>query len=525
MRIVAYRTDIQDGTVRLEESTGEFALSNHLEDLASFLLEPYDNCIRICWDLDATVSLFLKLLGVARCLKLRDTKRCYWAPFNIFYVPGKVFSVSHIPTRTQASLYGIEQYFTELPEPERLVEVQMLGEKLMYELKKMGLEPTKLTSPIAIYEECVMRKLDLPALKDIPADAAEYAYRAAGRLWIETHTIGHFGKIYDYDLKSAFPNAVMGLIDTRDCWWEHTAQYQGKAIYGYARCRMTIYDWVMVSPIIMEIEDGLLSPVGTWEGYFTKGELDFVTKWGIGEYEIIDGYWALPRYERTLRSPLQEPMAKLLTYKQGTEVQALLAKRMSTGIYGKLGEERQDEFGPYFFPCWFAETSTQPKLQVGEFLYERGIGPGDNEGYKTLVHIGVDGTMLTEPVEIDDRWRQEYEGEALVFSSGLVYTQTTRPKGLTLSEVLEMIHKHPRVAHYEKKLGRRLTLGDSLARYKLGDIGTPVELSVSLSLVNQDHDRDFLKVPRSGEQLLNNKYRSTPRVVAPQLMVRSNGHS
>lgn len=112
---------------------------------------------------------------------------------------------------------------------------------------------------------------------------------------------------------------------------------------------------------------------------------------------------------------------------------------------------------------------------------------------------------------MDEQWRKEYEGPTLVLSSGLVYTQTTRPKGLTLKEVLRMIKDHPRTSYYQRTLTRRLTLGDSLARHRLKDIGKLMEFSVSLSFINQAHDRVFKKTPRSGEQLLNNKYRSKPR--------------
>lgn len=100
-----------------------------------------------------------------------------------------------------------------------------------------------------------------------------------------------------------------------------------------------------------------------------------------------------------LPKPLAEPMDKLLSYKERTGLQSALAKRMSTGVYGKFGEERKDEFGPYFCPCYFAEISTQVRLKVAEKLYSSGIGPGDNEGYQFLLHISVDGFLLSKPIE------------------------------------------------------------------------------------------------------------------------------
>ena len=99
----------------------------------------------------------------------------------------------------------------------------------------------------------------------------------------------------------------------------------------------------------------------------------------------------------TLPKPLAEPLNKLLTYKQRTGLQSALAKRMSTGLYGKFGEERKDEFGPYFNPVYFAEISTQVRLKVAEELYQHGIGPGDNEG---LIHISVDGFLLNAPISV-----------------------------------------------------------------------------------------------------------------------------
>ena len=111
------------------------------------------------------------------------------------------------------------------------------------------------------------------------------------------------------------------------------------------------------------------------------------------------------------------------------------------------------------------------------------------------------------------KWRLSYTGPALVVSSGLVYTQQTKPKGLTLNIILEMIQEHPRTAHYEKKLKRRLTLADSLSRNTPEDIGKVVELSSSIDLYRLEHDREFNKLPKTGEQLLANKHKSKPKKV------------
>lgn len=189
MRIIAYGTSIRDDKVLLEESTGEFILDNDVYKLFSFLLEPYEDTLKVCWDLDNTVSVFLRLLGRTACRALQRAKKWREPPWAIFYIPDKVFSVSY--GRNKANLYGLEQYFPELDEPD-LQEVQGLGMKLLGELKKMGLTPTKLTSPVAIYEKNILSHLDLPLVKDIPLEVAEFAWKCSGRLWVEAHCLGYW---------------------------------------------------------------------------------------------------------------------------------------------------------------------------------------------------------------------------------------------------------------------------------------------------------------------------------------------
>ena len=200
MRIIAYKTLVNNSKVQLLESTGEATIfTDDFFLLLGTLLEPYERTIRITWELDATVAPILKLLGEERCSRLHRTHKCRLSPTeSIFYVPGKVFSVDgvirvdNLNYKAKSSLYDLQQYYPELDEPEDLTEVQQLGVKLMYELKKMGLQPSKLTSPVAIYEECVMRRLDLPTVVDMPKEVAEFAYRTSGRLWIECHQIGEW---------------------------------------------------------------------------------------------------------------------------------------------------------------------------------------------------------------------------------------------------------------------------------------------------------------------------------------------
>jgi len=107
-------------------------------------------------------------------------------------------------------------------------------------------------------------------------------------------------------------------------------------------------------------------------------------------------------------------------------------------------------------------------------------------------------------------WRLSYIGSALVVSSGLLYTKQTKPKGLTLDDILELIEEHPRAGYYEKKLQRRVTLGDALAQGKFDKLGKEVDMVSSIDLVRLEHDRVCSKTPQTGQQLLSKRYSSKP---------------
>jgi hypothetical protein len=45
---------------------------------------------------------------------------------------------------------------------------------------------------VAIYEEAILSKLDLPKITDMPKEVAEMAYECSGRLWVEAMILGYF---------------------------------------------------------------------------------------------------------------------------------------------------------------------------------------------------------------------------------------------------------------------------------------------------------------------------------------------
>lgn len=524
MKIVAYESNLIDGQVQILESTGATITSNDKEKILGFLCEPYDDPIKVCWELDVFIAPILKLLNSQALTDLAKTKRCHLPPFSLFYVPGKVFSVEHIPSKLKANIYGLDQYFPDFDEVPNVSNLVALCSELMEVLEAMDMKSArKLTSPVAICADSILKKIDMPTLKDIKPEIAELAYMTSARLWIEAHQIGLFENTFDYDLNSAFPSMAMRMLDFRDCQLVECANINPRhpniteSVYGYASCNLTINPDVYVSPILADYNNKLVSHTGTVKNYpITKSQIEFIDKFNLGNVEILHGYFLHNKTKKELSKPLYTPIKKLLGYKARTGTRQylfkLLAKRMSTGIYGKMGEDYGESFGNYFNPVWFSEISTQTALNVAAFLYTFGIGPTAGPKYDTLLNITVDGIKLSEPLNLSpgDKWKYVEEGETLIISSGLVYTQKSKPKGLKLQDIKDMIQEHPNKGYYTKTLKRRLTLKEAVSMNRLEDIGKYINFNSSINLANLDPDRKFKKLPKTGKQLLTNHYKSQP---------------
>jgi len=88
-----------------------------------------------------------------------------------------------------------------------------LGDQIYATLARIGFKPSKLTSPIAIYEEIQLNHMDLPTVADMPYEVADYAYSASGRLWIEAFQLGYWEDAVEIDIRSAFPSVMTHLVD------------------------------------------------------------------------------------------------------------------------------------------------------------------------------------------------------------------------------------------------------------------------------------------------------------------------
>lgn len=407
MRILAYTTRENSKGVKVEESTGEGIVSGDGKAILEWLMSEHlgdvgdnpklaNNTVRVCWSLDDTMAPILKLLGRQACEILYETKKCYLAPYSLFYIPGKLFALRDIRVSYgKLELFDLEQYFPAEPYQDDAGEIWNYGMLLYKSLNKMGFYPQRLVSPVKVFEEWVLDHCDLPTGWDMPKEAAEFAWMCSGRLWIECHRMGLFKDAYDYDMVSAFPKVATKLSDTRECNWVGSGEYQPKAVYGYCKGQVTIYDKVMVSPIIYIGENGdSISPVGTWETYLTKAEIDFISKWKIGKFKIEKGYWAVPKNSgRKLPQPLEHIIDRLLEWKKIGGLEGDLAKRMCFSEDTKIMTQNGAKLIPeiklgelvYSINPLTLQIELKPIVGIKKYPYNGGLIHFENQRHDLLV--------------------------------------------------------------------------------------------------------------------------------------------
>lgn len=504
--MIAYRSEIEGSKVTIHDSTGGSITSNNIEDLLSFLLIPHEGHFRVVWGIDSFVAPILSLLDKHRLQVLFQTGRTWLHPYSITYNQGKSLRV--VEGRWRQSYYYLSQYFPDEPEPDALEEIVRKGGQILDELDSIKVEPKRLTSPVALFDY-LFDNLPLPNYNNLPDSVGQLSWDCSGKHWVEAHKLGWFEKAYDYDIIASFPSVTANLLDTRYGKWINKIEQPKGAVYGFAEGRVGINS--NVSPIIYIDGAGhLYSSNGNWPTILAKQEIDFIEEFNLGRFTIRDAWWWVP--EKTVL-PLQWSIAELFASKNKSDLLGRILKRAMVGIYGRFLQTYSDgTFAPSFNPVWGSIIESEVRLKVARFILE-------NKLEDNLLHVSTDGVLLNKKIPVENRgqmgnWRLDSEGEALVVSSGCLFYGDKRPAQITYPEAMALIKANPKAISWEKKIRRRMVLGDIMSG-SCSRMGEIKEIDTEFKLLPRyDRDRDFGELPRDGEALLNNHYSSKPLKVS-----------
>jgi hypothetical protein len=528
MKIVAYTSKFNKGEVEIDESSSEHITSSDLSSLFNFLLEDFSDiernikAIKIVWNIDEFAAPILRLLGEIKCRELATKRQTHYQHYLIFYIPGKILSLS-LSKEVRSQLYGIEQYFQEIPiPPDDVYSVKALGDKLMETLAVMNLYPTKLTSPASIYTECILEHANIPSMSENKKvslsakaqhkEALAYALKCCSRLWISNYQVGHWldNEAWDYDLSSAFSSETMKLYSTNmeNCQYEKSSRIIESADWGYLHGAINIIQ--DYSPIMrLNYQSELENPIGFWDGYITLDELRFIEANNIGTFKLEDGWFLTFKGKMPVFGNL---LQRLYSYRGRDQLTDGLSKRMMNCVYGvTLRQDSDGKLGKYYNPFYAAQITTNNRLNVARFIYK-------NELQTSLICVNIDGVQCEKQVSNKalgkgvGKWKLNDTSATIVVSPGLVFRSDRRPHGINYETLVGMIKEHPQSSYYSVELPKRVTLGEAL-NTNFNEIGKIKKFhsSIDLNLTKLEQDRVFKKYPEAGMQLLKNKYRSEPK--------------
>ena len=444
-------------------------------------------------------------------------------PYELNYYPKTMFTVDCGTGQGHpfCILSDMTQYMNAKIEPNlgdgviysRLNVAKDIAQQVYDALIKLNLKVKTLTSPIRAYQNTVMPSLNLPSWKDMPDGINNYWYQACTGGWVEVYKVGHWDKLYDFDVRACYPYQMRKLPDIKQGAWEKvtTVPNHVNGCCGIFQCLFE--PSTDFHPVIFKDEQGRnFTPSGEFPVFLTWNKLDFIKYWKLGEVRIIDGYVWNPTTEK-YRRPLLKPMEDL--YKLRTEATGInkeVIKRVMVGVYGLLGQTLKYDanipFGPYFNPCWRAEVENNTHLRVMNFCLENKIVP---------ISITTDGILTDKDLNIIPskemgEWKLDSVTKGLVMGSGCIALQGKQKEGdfsLNYDNLVEQIKQFPSITEITIEKEGFISIGEAVERNLFDRLGE-FEVDKRSILLNNEIKRMYPIEPKNFGELLVNQYDSIP---------------
>ena len=443
-------------------------------------------------------------------------------PFTLSYYQGKTFSIDfgHYKNHCWRTFYNMEQYkdfhFSNDNSIEYAIsqakEAKQVGEQVLKAYQDIGITSNSLTSPIKAFIKSNLYP-PIPTVDDIPEDAGLIAYQCLHGNFVETYQIGHFDNVFDYDLNGAYGHELTKLYDIRRGYWTHCPDEPPRAVYGF--CKGILNIKAPFHSFLVHNGESQYTPTGTWEGYITKAEWNFLNEYHLGTFQSQDAWWWSPRDIHQYQ-PFLGIINRLWHLRQdSTPMTNKILKRIITGIWGLTGQTTMDndilEFGQYFNPVYHALVESNCRLKVAKTVLDNNLFP------EHLINIAVDGIVTTKAIPAENNntigeWRLTHRGKGLAISSGIVGIENKggdEDFAITYDKLISLIKENPLAEEYTMTKLSPVTLARAINSDRWDDLGK-LETTTRTITVQGENKRLYLDMPTNGESLLNNTYQSSP---------------
>ncbi len=343
----------------------------------------------------------------------------------------------------------------------------------------------------------------------IPIEAQEMAYNCIHAPWVDVFVKGTMSRAFDYDLNSAYPFEMARLpsLDYTGGTWTNSSKYMKSATYGFTLAVIEIFKHVDISPIRLRFRYRLFSPTGSWVGYITKEEIDFIRRYKLGKVEILNGWWfTVKRLFRPFRKASLNYIAQRVRAKDEMNLPLSYVLKMSAAsVYGRFLQKKQSLEGKWttagsFSPIYACLVMTSVKLKIARLLM-------DNRS--NVYSVTVDGILVQDP--ISDEMLDKVPGGVKLAGVGqttiaapLIYSMEDRVSSLDLIEIIKSNRNSVRL---ELPASRRVSLCEGLSRNSFDRIGQLSEDPYHL-MIGAEGGRSWDRRPITASQLLEDSFTS-----------------
>lgn len=397
--IVAYYIDEAKGKITISRCASgvvEDYTTDNFDEAVDFITEQFPYSLHICWSLYHFSDILFSLLPRSKQKQLEKTGRVFYHNTKIFNTERVLgLTVTHnlqgnFVSKLENNIYSISHWMPQDTQmPSSAIGIEELGDKLLTGLDKLGIYPTKLTSPIGLYADTLDAET-LPTIYNFPSkylEAMNYADQMARYEWRTKYK--NTKKGFHYDLTSAYPYFISQLPDTR---------------HGtISNRRKETTEWGIVKGQFKSLVGGRILPIDKNAKYFTTDEIDWIEKYHLGTFTIENGYYFTFNGGR----PYEPIVNRLLEARQTDDIMAAtIAKKIAQGLSGYLDQYNKDHtLGEYYNPILAAMVRSRCRLAVADFIVE-------NDLVDSLVAVTVDGVVATKKLDLPNKskageWRKD----------------------------------------------------------------------------------------------------------------------
>ncbi len=471
MKILAYSAEKQGKSVLFSCSDGETLLTDNWFDAISFILKPCD--MAVAWNVEHFADAFISLIPKLKAKELNDNGKIYLDNGEkIYYQMGRVFAITY---GRETNIYPLSRYSDK--EITNVKELERLAYDVIEAYNVFGIKPTKLTSPVSVYS---LDSIDYPRACDLPDSALPMLNACSKKAWVEwreVYKLGHWnaGEVSDYDIQSAYPSLIARLPDIRGAKFFESEVMPDSDDFSWGELQGNIKIIADVTPL----------KVGEYEDSITSEQLWALNKYEWGTFEFKHGwFFKLPKYY-TL--PFKETMQNLYEKRCSDNLMvSRIAKAISVGVGGKLAQRYDNgELGADYNSIYSRLITSRCAIKVADAIWRNGL-------QKSIIEILVDGFLVENSGLKIDLGKQ----------NGMGYWRVNPPSAFIVASLLYawdgLNMKHPNGQTYL----------EVMAQIKAHLHNSIISENVDLNLLQ--YDREFINLPKNGEQLLNNHYVSKP---------------